>query len=91
MNKNFKTLTIDNKLNDELRFLSDSTGRPKVEIIREIVENLFYIGATFSTFNYNLYPDGKSGLMIQFFGKRALISGELNDSETAIQIKEIEG
>ncbi|MGA2523611.1 MAG: hypothetical protein ABSF65_05600 [Candidatus Bathyarchaeia archaeon] len=87
-NKTYKTLNIDAKLSDELTYLSDDTGKPKVEIVRELIESMVAVGAQYKKFGYWLMINGCE-VSLTFFGSPAMISGS-NKTEAEInqEIKE---
>jgi hypothetical protein len=76
MAKSRKGIPCDLKLAEELKFLSDKTGKPQIQILRELIEKMVSVAATFENFNYWLQDSGDE-IIITFYGKSRLVSGQI--------------
>jgi hypothetical protein len=60
------------------------TKKPKIDIIKQIIEPMVFLGSAYSGFTYDVMVD-RNTLVIAFYGHSNLVSGklteDLNDSD----------
>jgi hypothetical protein len=82
-NKKYRTIMIDAKLNGQIEYLSNNCGKSKVQIIREVVEQMFSVASQFKpNFGFWIMQD-RNQIFLIFYGQPSIISGEnaLSDTE----------
>jgi hypothetical protein len=85
---NRTSLACDAKLNQELTFLSKMTKKPKIEIIRQVIEPMVFLGSTYSGFTYDVMVD-RNTVLIAFYGHSNMISGRCTEefSDSVVDAK----
>lgn len=84
-----KNLKITPKLDDELRYLSKSTGKSKIQILSEYLDSMLLCASAYRNFIYYIHIHSPESIEIKFVGSPALISGSCKVTSPE-QVKSIE-
>lgn len=71
-------IPCDPELANRLRFLSDKTGRPQIQILRELIGKMTEIAISFEDFGYWVHDLG-SEITITFYGRSRMANGRIVD------------